>query len=45
MEYYNLNEDPFQLDGRISGSETVAVRDALIARLNELQDCAGATCL
>jgi arylsulfatase A-like enzyme len=45
VEYYDLREDPFQVDGRVSGSETVADRDSLIARLDELKDCAGTTCL
>ncbi len=44
VEYYDLHDDPFQLNGRVSGTETVKVRNALIARLNRLQDCAGATC-
>ena len=34
VEYYDLHEDPFQVDGRVSGTETVAERDALIARLD-----------
>ena len=45
VEYYDLREDLFQVDGRVSGTETVADRDALIARLDELKDCAGTTCL
>jgi arylsulfatase A-like enzyme len=44
VEYYDLQEDPDQLDGRLSGTETVEGRAALLARLDALQDCAGATC-
>jgi arylsulfatase A-like enzyme len=44
VEYYNLHEDPFQVDGRVSGTETVKGRDGLISRLDALKDCAGATC-
>jgi hypothetical protein len=44
VEYYDLHEDPFQIHGRVSGTETVAERDDLIARLDALKDCAGATC-
>ena len=44
VEYYDLHEDPFQVHGRVSGTETVAERDDLIARLDALKDCAGATC-
>ena len=45
VEYYDLNDDPFQVDGRVSGTETIAERDALIRRLEALRGCAGPTCL
>jgi N-acetylglucosamine-6-sulfatase len=44
VEYYDLHEDPFQVDGRVSGTETVEGRDDLVARLDALKDCAGTTC-
>ena len=44
VEYYDLHEDPYQVDGRVSGTETVAERDDLIAQLDALKNCAGATC-
>ena len=44
VEYYDLHADPFQIDGRINGTETIAERDALIRRLKALRDCAGAAC-
>lgn len=43
-ELYNLSEDPFQLDGTIGTGETREEHDLLSARLDELQDCAGAAC-
>jgi N-acetylglucosamine-6-sulfatase len=44
LEYYNLREDPYQLDGGISGTETPEERDELMTRLRALRACAGATC-
>jgi N-acetylglucosamine-6-sulfatase len=44
LEYYNLREDPFELDGRLSGTETPQERDELLTRLRVLRNCAGATC-
>lgn len=43
-EMYHLGQDPFQLDGGISAGETLAQRSDLTARLDSLQNCAGATC-
>jgi arylsulfatase A-like enzyme len=44
VELYDLQEDPFQLDGTISGTESQAERDELLRRLDALEDCAGASC-
>ena len=45
MESYDLHEDPYQVDGRVSGTETVAERDDLIGVASDaLKNCAGATC-
>lgn len=43
-EYYDLSEDPFQLDGTLSGTERQEDHDALLARLDVLQNCSGASC-
>ncbi len=43
-EMYDLGEDPFQLNGRISAGESVAERARLIARLDALENCRGASC-
>lgn len=43
-EMYDLGEDPYQLNGRVSAGETAEERDTLAARLSKLQGCAGAGC-
>ncbi len=44
VELYHLDEDPYQLDGGLDGSETSEERDRLLARLAKLQDCVGPEC-
>ena len=43
-ELYNLNRDPFQMDGRTSEGETAEERNILASRLANLRNCAGVSC-
>jgi N-acetylglucosamine-6-sulfatase len=44
-ELYDLNQDPFELDSRHDDPAFAAIQAQLSARLDELQNCAGPSCL
>jgi N-acetylglucosamine-6-sulfatase len=43
-ELYDLREDPFQLENRVSDPAFEATKRALARRLDQLRDCAGTEC-